>query len=98
MKIKDTKILIEDKLCEVTPEIVAELFAEMYSDEQAKFFNHVAEIASTWDWGDMGMQLQYITDEDGLTLSGRRVMQNIGDYSHWGLVDRLPGLLRRQTS
>ena len=82
MNLPDYKILIGDKLCEVTPEIVAALFAEMNSGEQAAFFNHVAEVSSNWG---MSMQLQYITDEDGLNLSGRRVMQSIGEYSHWGL-------------
>lgn len=86
MKIKDHKILIGDVLEEITPEMVAELFAKMYADEQARFFNHVAKISSTWKGIGMYMQLQYITDEDGLSLAGRRVMQGIGDYSHWGLV------------
>ena len=88
MKLEDTKILIGDRLTEATPELVAELFAGMYHDEQALFFNHVAEIASKWSWGDMGMQLQYVTDAPELTLAGRRVMQGIGEYSHWGLVPR----------
>lgn len=89
MKLSEVKILVGDKLEPATPEIIAELFAHMYSDEQATFFNHVDQVASTWSWGDMGMQLQYITDEDGLTLAGRRVMQKIGEYSHWGLTDRI---------
>lgn len=70
---------------DVTPEMVAELFAGMGSDEQALFFNHVASIASTWDGMGFPMQLQFITEDDGLSLAGRRVMQEIGEYSHWGL-------------
>lgn len=89
MKLSEVKILVGDKLEPATPEMIAELFAHMYSDEQAAFFNHVDKIASVWSFGDMSMQLQYITDEDGLTLAGRRVMQRIGEYSHWGLTDRL---------
>ena len=88
MKLRDTKILIGDKLERATPELVAALFAGMYADEQARFFNHVAEVASTWAGIGFDMQLQYLTDENGLTLAGRRVMQAIGDYSHWGLVPR----------
>ena len=87
MKFSEVKILIGDKLQEPTPEIVAELFSDMYSDEQAQFFNHVAEIATKWN-GCFEFQLQYITDEDGLTLAGRRVMQGIGEYSHWGVTPK----------
>ena len=80
-------LIIDPKhLKSISPEDIAELFTELDSEQQARFFNKVAEIASIWSWGDMGMQLQYITDEEGLTLPGRRVMQNIGEYSHWGLV------------
>ena len=81
------KIIIDDTVQDVTPEIVAEVFAELDSEKQALFFNRVAEIASKWSWGGMGMQLQYVTDEDGLSLGGRRVMSEIGDYSHWGLCN-----------
>lgn len=68
----------------ISPEDVAAMFAGLCSDDQARFFNHVAEIASPW----LAFQLQSVTDEDGLTLAGRRVMQEIGEYSHWGLVPR----------
>ena len=70
---------------DATPEIIAELFAGLGSDGQARFFNHVDEVASTWGNGGWPMQLQYVTEDDGLTLAGRRVMQEIGEYSHWGL-------------
>lgn len=76
------KLLRGDALRDITPQDVAELFAGMDSDEQAEFYNHVAKIASSW----LNMQAQYITDSEKLTLAGRRVMQTIGDYSHWGLV------------
>lgn len=82
-----SKLIYDNEtVVKVTPESVAELFAEMNSGEQARFFNHIAEISSNWSFP---MQLQYITDEDGLTLAGRRIMQGIGDYSHWGLVPRV---------
>lgn len=81
------KIIDDDRVKEVTPEIVAEIFAGMGSDEQARFFNRVSEVASVWG-GGFPMQLQLVTDDDGLTLGGRRVMQHIGDYSHWGLVGK----------
>lgn len=70
---------------EASPEQIAEAFCSMGSDEQARFFNHVAKVASTWS-SSFPFQLQAITDDDGLDLGGRRVMQEIGEYSHWGLV------------
>lgn len=88
MKLQDTKIIYADELLPVDPETVAELFANMDSEQQARFFNHVGEVASKWP-SCIEMQLQYITDEDGLTLAGRRVMQGIGEYSHWGLIPHL---------
>lgn len=86
MNFKESRILVDDFLFSATPEIVARLFCEMDSEGQARFFNEVAKISSVWGKGGLVMQLQYITDDDGLTLSGRRVMQYIGDYSHWGLI------------
>ena len=86
MELKNIQIIADDELKGVTPEIVAELFANMDSEQQAQFFNHVAVVASKWS---LPMQLQYITDEETLTLAGRRVMQGIGEYSHWGLVPRI---------
>lgn len=83
------KVIMYDQLETLTPELVAEFFAEMASDEQARFFNHVDQVASNWRSngdGCLAMQLQYITDDDGLTLAGRRVMAHIGEYSHWGLA------------
>ena len=75
------KVIIDDHIVSANPEIVADMFANMGSDEQALFFNHVAKIVDTWD-GGFPLQLQWITDDDGLTLAGRRVMQHIGEYSH----------------
>ena len=79
------KLIIDDQIVEVTPERVAELFASLNSGQQAAFFNHVHKVASNWKQGGFPIQLQWITDDDGLTLGGRSVMQQIGDYSHWGL-------------
>lgn len=81
------KVLFKNEIKEVTPELAAEMFAGMGSDEQARFFNHVAEISSKWS-SQFCFQLQWITDEEGLTMAGRRVMQGIGEYSHWGLVQQ----------
>lgn len=77
------KMLVDDLLVDLNPELLAEYFSELDSEQQAKFYNHLAELSKDW----ITMQLQYITDEDGLNLAGRRVMQQIGDYSHWGLCN-----------
>lgn len=82
----NAKIIIDDEIKDVTPEILAELFCAMGNSHQAQFYNHIAEVASTWS---LPMQMQYITEDDGLSLAGRRVMQMIGDYSHWGLSCKL---------
>lgn len=84
------RIINNDTISDVTPEIIAELFCHLDQAGQARFFNHVDSIASTWD-APFEMQLQAITDDDGLTLAGRRVMQAIGDYSHWGGIIRSEG-------
>ena len=47
-----------------TPEELADLFAELDSGEQARFFNRIAEVASKWK-SPFEFQLQAITDEDG---------------------------------
>jgi hypothetical protein len=76
----------------LTPEQLAEEFAGMTSANQAAFFNHISKIASPW----INMQLQHITEEDNLTLAGRRVMHSIGEYSHWGIVCDLTKQLRNE--
>lgn len=82
------KIINGDRVKPITPELIAELFAGLGSDDQARFFNHIDKVASTWSNGGLPFQLQWVTDDDGLTLAGRRVMQYIGEYSHWGLVQK----------
>ena len=72
----------ENTIEDITPETLARLFWLMDSDQQARFYNHLDYVADF----HFPFQLQAITDEQGLTLAGRRVMQTIGEYSHWGLV------------
>jgi hypothetical protein len=90
MNIESTKLILDgDSIKDVTPEIVAELWCGMDDSQQAAFFNEVARIASPWWGGGVDMQLQYVTDNSVLSLQGRRVMQSIGEYSHWGLVPKV---------
>jgi len=80
------KVLINEtiEVTELAPEAIAEAFWGLDASEQARFYNHLDKIADY----RIAFQLQSITDDDGLTLAGRRVMQSIGEYSHWGLVPR----------
>ena len=91
LELSDFRLIEKENLLTVTPEMVAELFGFMTSKEQSQFFNHIDEVCTSWHGGigALSMQAQHITDEDDLTLAGRRVMQKIGEYSHWGLVPRL---------
>lgn len=79
------KVLIDNCLTELTPKLIAEAFWNMSADDQAIFFNEL-HIAADFLFP---FQLQAITEEDGLTLAGRRVMQSIGDYSHWGITCKI---------
>lgn len=36
------------EIADITPEELAELFAGMFDDQQARFFTRVGEIAATW--------------------------------------------------
>ncbi len=74
------KVIKDDRIIDLTPELVAAQFANMKSDDQARFFNHVATVVSTWP-RPMCFQLQAITDEEVLTHDGREVMRQIGEYS-----------------
>lgn len=74
--------IINKQITEVTPEILAEMFWSMDSEDQAKFYNHLSVVSEF----KYPFQLQSITEENGLTLGGRRVMASIGEYSHWGIT------------
>lgn len=79
------KVLIDNVLTELTPELLAVHFWNMDSGEQARFYNELDSVAEHM----FPFQLQAITEEDGLTLAGRRVMQTIGEYSHWGITCKI---------
>jgi len=79
------KLIKDDKITDATPNDVAEMFWDMNQKEQAAFFNHLDEISDY----HFPFQLQAITEDDGLTLAGRRVMQSIGEYSHWGITCKI---------
>jgi len=64
----------------LTPEELADAFCDMDSDQQAKFFNSIANITSSWD-SKFYFQLQHITIEDILSDGARKLMKLIGEYS-----------------
>ena len=65
---------------EITPEEMAFEFANMDDDEQVRFLNELAHIAGKWEQ-PLPVQLQYITDNDALTVEARRLMQSVGEYA-----------------
>jgi len=65
---------------ELTPEELAFEFCRLCDDEQAKFFNEMGKLTDKWE-KHFCFQLQYITDSESLTKSGRHIMELIGQYS-----------------
>jgi hypothetical protein len=81
MSIQDCRILRDGRTLEdITPEIIAELFSRMKSDEQARFFSAVGECVGKWD-RDFCFQLQWVAYDPALNAAGRTVMRQIGEYS-----------------
>jgi hypothetical protein len=60
-----------------TIEELAKAIIYLDSDEQAELISKMAELADF----SVPMQLQYVTDDPGLTRRGRALMRLIGDYS-----------------
>ena len=63
----------------LTPDELAFEFANMGDEQQAMFFNELANITSKWE-RPLCFQLQYIIDNPALTKEGRKIMQEIGEY------------------
>ena len=64
---------------EPTPKELADCFCNMYAEDQALFFNHIAELVERWD-SNFSFQLQAIIDSKVLTSSGKDIMRQIGEY------------------
>jgi len=62
-----------------SPLELANEFCAMYDEEQAEFFNCVAEIAKTWD-NNFVFQLQAIVDCGKFNEDGKEMMCRIGEY------------------
>lgn len=66
---------------QATPQMVAELFCSMNEDEQADFFNSVADKVKHWRIGEIETQLNGVSESFILNDDGRKLMKLIGDYS-----------------
>ena len=60
---------------EITSSELAMLFWNMSSDGQAQFFNELANISDA-----LPMQLEYVRQDEALTVAGKKAMQMIGEY------------------
>jgi hypothetical protein len=63
-----------------TPEELATEFANMVAEDQADFFNMVAQVSGEWR-SSFAQQLQGVTDCENLNAKGRKIMEQIGEYS-----------------
>lgn len=66
-----------------TPQELAEVFCNMYEEEQVEFFNEIAKITKTWN-SPFCMQLQAIVDTNKLTPHAKLIMRQIGEYAEIG--------------
>ena len=66
---------------ELTPEEIADIFSNMSSIEQAKFFNRLAKLVKEWSThaGGFNMQMEWVRREKELTKEGRDIMKIIGE-------------------
>ena len=65
---------------ELSPLELATVFCEMDAEQQALFFSHLYGLTMEWE-GNIGNQLQAISDSPMLSDGGRFVMGKIGEYS-----------------
>lgn len=64
---------------QLTPDELAFEFSQMGDEEQAIFFNELAEIVSKWDRPFL-FQMQFVIDNPNLTQEGKSLMREIGGY------------------
>lgn len=62
----------------LTPEQVAEEFAEMDSDQKVRFFNRLGTLFYGWAEAEDGQQLQMVAESSELTAAGLGNMAAIG--------------------
>jgi len=64
---------------QLTPDELASEFSRMDDEQQAMFFNELAEIVSKWD-RPFCFQMQFVIDNPNLTQEGKSLMREIGGY------------------
>lgn len=64
---------------EVTPKLLAKLFANMGNHEQAEFYNELGRLAQDWHMG-LCMQMCVVRHSDRLNACGRATMAKIGEW------------------
>ncbi len=68
-------ITVED----ISPQELAELFCDMYADEQAVFFAEIASITAKWPGAGWCQQSCGIADK--LNRAGRDVIKTLADHA-----------------
>lgn len=66
-----------DLVINVSPAEIADCFCDLHDDEQALFFNRIAEVVKKWD-SSFASQLQYVIKNRVLTDDGMRIMRLMG--------------------
>lgn len=66
---------------EITAKDIANLFCDLDNEQQAEFFNQISENVSKWDHA-FCFQLQEVLSCKKLTDAGKKIMSEIGEYSH----------------
>ena len=64
---------------EPTPKELADCFCNMYAEDQALFFNHIAVLVEKWG-SSFCFQLQAVISSKILTSGGKEAMRQIGEY------------------
>ena len=64
---------------ELSPEEIADCFCDLHDNEQALFFNRIAEVVAAWGTS-FCFQLQSVIDSKVLTSDGKDIMCQIGEY------------------
>lgn len=70
-----------DRIVTLTPQIIAQMFWNMDSNEQAIFF----DCLYSYSIESIAMQLQYVATTENLSYGARSVMRKIGEYADVGL-------------
>jgi len=68
-----------DVTVELSPEDIADCFCDLYNDEQAMFFNRIAEVTAIWNTR-FCIQVESIIDSNMLTKGGKKIILQLGEF------------------